>query len=248
MDYYSYPYNNYNNSTGIQFASVQKLNSISTPYINDTYSTMSYSDNNSGGRTVVIFKNDLDNPYFFDDVTRTLNSGYILGKSFVAGYQFGYPRLKKFNNGKDYVLLITCSLASRWNEGQQVYTGSTPTQTYCIDLGYIHNKGLHTPKQMFDAFSIPIFKMPNVCSGLGGAQADSSIPSPYYYDSNNKWFTETCFYKDKVLVFTTFSPPKFVPIEMFLPHKITGTTNSIQAYSAGKKLSSNRFDMILKQL
>ena len=46
MDYYSYPYNNYNNSTGIQFASVQKLNSISTPYINDTYSTMSYSDNN----------------------------------------------------------------------------------------------------------------------------------------------------------------------------------------------------------
>lgn len=209
---------------------------------------MSYSDNNSGGRTIVIFKNDLDNPYFFDDVTRTLNSGYILGKSFVAGYQFGYPRLKKFNNGKDYVLLITCSLASRWNEGEQVYTGSTPTQTYCIDLGYIHNKGLHTPKQMFDELPVPLFKMPNVCSGLGGSQADSSIPSPYYYDSNNKWFTETCFYKDKVLVFTTFSPPKFVPIEMFLAHKITGTTNSIQAYSTGKKLSSNRFDMILKQL
>ena len=45
MENYSYPYNNYINRAGIQFANVQKLNPIPNPYVNNFYSTISYSDN-----------------------------------------------------------------------------------------------------------------------------------------------------------------------------------------------------------
>ena len=45
MENFSYPYNNYINRAGIQFANVQKLKPISNPYINNFYSTISYSDN-----------------------------------------------------------------------------------------------------------------------------------------------------------------------------------------------------------
>lgn len=198
---------------------------------------------NPGGRTVAIFKNDLDHPYYFDDPTSPID--YTIRKSFVSAYQNGIPRLKKFNNGKDYVAMISGRL--RINSFTYDYSQASYNQTNFIDIGYIRNKGLHTAQQMSENLPNPIYKMPNLHKSIDGAQADSSVESPYYYDSQNKWFTASCFYKDKVLVFTTFGPPKLVPIEMFLPHKITGTTTTVQTYNVEKKASIQSFATLLKR-
>ena len=214
-------------------------------FVMHSFANLSYQYYNLGGRTIVIFKNDLDNPYFFDN-TKITTAAYHVSKSFVTGYQTGYPRLKKFNNGKDYILMITCKLYE--NDISKSATSSSYTQTYCFDLGYIRNKGLHTPEQMCNELPMPIYKMPNVNNYLEGAQASSSIDSPYYYDSKNKWFANAIPYKDKILVFTTFGPPMFVPVEMFLPHKITGTTTSVQTYNQAKKVSKQSFSTVLKAL
>lgn len=194
----------------------------------------SQSTTNGGSRTLVLNADDLTKPYYFDDCAFTKNAN----NSFISDNQFNLPCIKKFNSGKNYAVMINGKPLSHQ---YGVNTGGSyfPTQSYVFDIGYIMNKNYHTAEELMANIPIPAYRMPNACSDMGGCTAPSSWVSPYYYDDNNKWFTYSAFYKNKVVVFTTFGKPLLVPIEMFLPHKMVGTTYSVQAYNNPKGIAEN---------
>ena len=193
-----------------------------------------------GCRTFAIFADDPLHPVYFETPTTDNWS-----PSFSKGYQHGMPRVKKFDNGKHWLLM----LQGRLGVSDGGSDGTNHTATYVIDLGYIKNKGYRSPSQLADNIPVPAFRMPNASYGLGGAYISASSGyqyiSDYVYDNNNLWFAECCFYKDKVCVITTFGKPKLIPVEMFLPHRLTGTTRSHQAYNKRKQYSMTNHGMVL---
>ena len=193
-----------------------------------------------GCRTFAIFADDPLHPVYFETPTTDNWS-----PSFSKGYQHGMPRVKKFDNGKHWVLM----LQGRLGISDGGTDGVNHTATYVIDLGYIKNKGYRSPSQLAENIPVPAFRMPNASYGLGGAYISASSGyqyiSDYVYDNNNLWFAECCFYKDKVCVITTFGKPKLIPVEMFLPHRLTGTTRSHQAYNKRKQYSMTNHGMVL---
>jgi hypothetical protein len=194
----------------------------------------------AGCRTFAIFADDPLHPVYFETPTTDNWS-----PSFSKGYQHGMPRVKKFDNGKHWLLM----LQGRLGVSDGGTDGTNHTATYVIDLGYIKNKGYRSPSQLADNIPVPAFRMPNASYGLGGAYISASSGyqyiSDYVYDNNNLWFAECCFYKDKVCVITTFGKPKLIPVEMFLPHRLTGTTRSHQAYNKRKQYSMTNHGMVL---
>ena len=194
----------------------------------------------AGCRTFIIFADDPLNPIYFETPSESPFSN-----SFSKGYQHGIPRVKKLNGDKHYVMLFNGRLATT-SSGDD---GVNHSAAYIIDLGYIKNKGLKTINQLRSEMPVPAFRMPNASYGLGGAYINASSGyqyiSDYVYDSNNLWFAECCFYKDKVCVITTFGKPKLIPVEMFLPHKMTGTTRTHQAYNKRKRYSLTNHGMVL---
>ena len=194
----------------------------------------------AGCRTFAIFADDPLHPVYFE--TPTTDNWK---PSFSKGYQHGMPRVKKFDNGKRWVLM----LQGRFGTSTGNEDGVSHSGTWIFDLGYIKNKGYRTPSQLVDNIPVPAFRIPNASYGLGGAyiQASSGYQyiSDYVYNDNNLWFAECCFYKDKVCVITTFGKPKLIPVEMFLPHRLTGTTRSHQAYNRRKKYSMTNHGMVL---
>jgi hypothetical protein len=200
----------------------------------------SNKDGDTGCRTFIIFADEPLNPIYFETP-----SDNPWSNSFSKGYQHDMPRVKKLNGGKHYVMLFNGRLATTTSGDD----GVNHSAAYIIDLGYIKNKGLKTINQLRSEMPVPAFRMPNKCYGLGGATITSGSGmqyiSDYVYDANNLWFAETCFYKDKVFVVTTFGKPKFIPVEMFLPHKMTGTTRTHQAYNKRKRYSLTSHGMVL---
>lgn len=197
-------------------------------------------DGDTGCRTFIIFADEPLNPIYFETP-----SDNPWSNSFSKGYQHDMPRVKKIDGGKHYVMLFNGRLATTTSGDD----GVNHSAAYIIDLGYIKNKGLRTIDQLRSEMPVPAFRMPNKCYGVGGATITSSSGmqyiSDYVYDSNNLWFAETCFYKDKVFVVTTFGKPKLIPVEMFLPHKMTGTTRTHQAYNKRKRYSMTSHGMVL---
>ena len=192
-------------------------------------------DGNTGYRTLAVFKDKPTEPTYFDNA-----SPY-----FVQGYQHGYPRLKKFNNGTDYVVLLTCTMQagnpanSRSHEGQAF--------THIFDIGYIKNRGYTTPQQLYD--NIPNDSYHNATVPYSwGAQANSSWSSQYYVDSNNKWYGYVVFYKNSVITFNTFGPPIITSIDMHLPHQITGTTRTINCYNSPKKFNAYNRGVVIDEV
>ena len=197
-------------------------------------------DGDVGCRTFAIFADDLTHPVLFETA-----SSDPFSTSFTNGYNHDMPRVKKFDNGKHWVMLYNGRLKVNGTGSD----GVNHSAAYVIDLGYIKNKGLRSPTQLYDNLTVPAFRMPNKSYGLGGAYLGSGSGmqyiSDYVYDSNNLWFAETCFYKNKVCVITTFGKMYFIPVEMFLPHKMTGTTRSHQAYNKRKVYHRTSHGMVL---
>ena len=193
--------------------------------INTWCSRQSGDSTNHGSRALVLNINALGDPYYFDDPAYT----HTLYNSFIPEYEFGMPFIKKFNSGKNYVVMINGRPLSHSYGTNTV--SNFPTQSYVFDIGYIMNKDFHTAQELMDNIVIPAYRMPNACRNVGGCCAPNSWDSPYHYDDNNQWFAYSTFYKNKVLVFTTFGKPLLIPIELFLPHKMIGKTYSIQAWN-----------------
>lgn len=192
-------------------------------------------EGNTGYRTFAIFKERPQQPTYFD----------YAEPYFVYGYQHGYPRLKKFNNGADYVVMILCTMelgipsASRNQESQAF--------THIFDIGYIKNRGYTTPQQLYD--NIPNDSYHNATVPYyWGAQAQSGWESPYYVDSDNKWYGYSVFYKNSVITFNTFGPPIITSIDMHLPHQVTGTTKTINCYNSPKKFNAYRRGVVIDEV
>ena len=72
---------------------------------------------------------------------------------------------------------------------------------------------------------------------------------PPHYSSMSSLYSVMCFYKDSVAVAFSSNFKKnlmIIPIEMFLPHKVTGTTKTIQSYNNPKKINSKKFGIEIK--
>ena len=101
-----------------------------------------------------------------------------------------------------------------------------------IDIGKIRNKGYRSAIDLCKNCCSPILHMP---------------PSMYY--PFNQIYSVTCFYKDSVAVAFSSNFKKnlmIIPIEMFLPHKVTVTTKTIQSYNNPKKINSKKFGIEIK--
>jgi len=196
-------------------------------YDNDVLFLSSYGSDggNNGCRTILIFADDLDHPVYFD------NYG---GESFHTGYQRNYPRIKTLNNGTDRIMMFC---------GE--YGGGRTSATYFYNVDFIKDHGWHTPAQLNANLPKPIYKMPCAPPSIGG---------PWYqygdYSPGPAWFAEACFYGNKVMVFNSLTPskPTLIPIEMFLSHKIIGTTKTITAYNNPKKLGTHTHGMALSNI
>ena len=210
-------------------------------FVTSAFSRINRDQNGDvGARTIAIFADDLMHPVQFETP-----SSDPFSTSFTDGHNHDMPRVKKFDDGKHWVMLYNGRLKVNGTGSNGTITSSA----YIIDLGYIKNKGLRTPTQLYDNLTVPAFRMPNKSYGLGGAyiQSGSGMQyiSDYVYNSNNLWFAETCFYKNKVCVITTFGKMYFIPVEMFLPHKMTGTTRTHQAYNKRKRYAMTNHGMVL---
>ena len=200
-----------------------------------------YTDDNAqnnGCRTMAIFADDPTNPFYFESAgNNAYGSWYYMKNYSYVGAVSGLPRIGRFNDGKHLVVLFGGACSNYYNQ-YNTYVYRNQTQNMILDLGYIKNKGYHTPEQLCANIPSPIFRMPNKSNDLGGIHAPNNWSSPYRYDNNNTWFSEVTFYKGKVLVFTTYGEALLMPIDTFLPHQIIGTTRTVQAYNHPRYLNA----------
>jgi len=203
-------------------------------------------DNNysNGCRCMAIFADDLTNPIYFENNGNNAygSNYYMKSYSYVSPYG-GLPRIGKFNDGKHLVMLFQGACNNYYNQ-YNTYVNQQ-CQNFILDLGYIKNKGYHTPQELCENIPSPVFRMPNRPSGAHGIQASSSWASEYRYDSNNAWFSEVAFYKGKVLVINTFGKVLLMPIDTFLPHQIIGTTRTVQAYNHPKYINAQKAGFVI---
>ena len=67
-----------------------------------------------------------------------------------------------------------------------------------------------------------------------GQRLDQEYVSPSEYDhfvSETAQYCGMAYYGDGVIIIQPSGEMKWVPIDMFLPHQIVGTTNTINAYN-----------------
>ena len=190
-----------------------------------------YHDSSRGGcRSFVILKEDQENPIYLHSKTGDNSYAYVLNAC-------GPPSIKKMNGGKDYVIMVPGWIVTR---GSNTHYDSWWSAYNILNLGYIINKGWRSPNQLNDGLPSMTSHMPCLNNARGGPGYSGTTNFPYpRYDSTDVWFGEACFYKNDVIVFTSFSKPLRIPIEMFLFHQITGTTKTIQAFNNPKKIAAN---------
>lgn len=204
---------------------------------------VSYDDSAdvNGARFIMLFKNDLSNPCYFDKYkdwpTYNRHTDAFMWRT------HGKPELKKFNGGKDYVLLVK----SRLPESSDSHNTYTPVAWNVFDVGRIRNKGWRTPAELRNNMPIPAYRMPNAPTASGGANtSDPNVAFPYTRVSSSIcWYALTTFYKNKVYVATTFDKPKLYDIASFLPHQLTGTTKTIQSYNNPKRIGAHSHGLVV---
>ena len=194
-----------------------------------------------GARFILIFKNDLSNPCYFDKNGSFPNN--TKHRDAFLWYTLAQPELRKLNGGKDYVLLIKSRLPQTTN----AHDNTAPTSWNIIDVGRIRNKGYRTPSQLRENIAVPLYRMPNAPTSSGGANtSDPNVAFPYTRVSSSVcWYSYATIYKDKVYVATTFDKPKLYDIASFLPHQLTGTTKTIQAWNNPKRIGAHTHGLVV---
>lgn len=174
---------------------------------------------------VLIFKNNTDDIVFLGNPNQESQSG----TSCTPPYPYSAFFIKKLNGGKNYVCIAP--------GGYNTYASNTGYAIECnmiIDIGKIRNRGYRNQKDIRDNCCSPIAHMP---------------PSQSHYNGMSSLYSVMCFYKDSVAVAFSSNFKKnlmIIPIEMFLPHKVTGTTKTIQSYNNPKKINSKKFGIEIK--
>ena len=221
----SYPsYNIYNNHISLEDDAL-------------IFHCIQHEQSHTGSRTFVILKSDQENPIYFYAKNGDATNSYVICSA-------APPSIKKMNGGKDYVIMVPGWMASRSNGGTNYSHWWTAYNV--MNLGYIINKGWRSPTQMNGNLPIMVPHMPCFNNDRGGPGWSGATNFPYpRYDTNTVWFGEACFYKNDVIVFTSFSKPLRIPIEMFLFHQITGTTKTIQAFNNPKKIAANSHGLMI---
>ena len=212
---------------------------------------------NLGARSIVIASDELDRPYFFDANVATgahetgEHRDHNRANSYITGSHHGLPCIKKFNNGKDFMILMDGNVGFNLSTSDQNWAQQNAA-SYVFNFGYIKNKQLHTPEQLYSNYAAPMWKAPNIVASCGGAylynNTDYLSYFKYQFGSGIIYFAETCIYKNKVLVFPTFDQPLLVPLDTFLHYKITGTTNTIQAHNHPRKFNQHTHGAIVDMI
>lgn len=197
-------------------------------YDDETFFYCSNNGDNSwdGRNAFAIFDTNLASPYFF-----SINSE----NRFIHNYAAGRPRIKKMNGGKDYVVIVYAHTATvDYNEDN--YSNYSYTFPLVYNLGYIKNKGYNTPQLLCRNIPIPAFRIPPLGYYMGGQDTTSHAGGGGAY-----YFGEYTFYKNYLAIITNSADIKckLTPIELVLPHRMTGTTKSIQSYMHPKKIGAH---------
>jgi hypothetical protein len=169
--------------------------------------------------------------------------------SFVSTGQYGIPDIKKFNNGQDYMALIRGVILPYDNTSNNSTTMAG--STYILNFGYIKNRRLTTPALLNEKYVAPFFKVPNAYRDMkGNSTVDSTNTKAYdiFVGNYQTWYSECCFYKNKVFVVTTFGKVLLLPIDTFLHYKITGTTRTIQAHNHPRKYNKHSHGIIVDMI
>ena len=204
----------------------KNLNAFDCDYDDETivaksFHTESYSTE-STCCAILLFRNNADNIVY-------LSKPEIGERTYSCVMSAnGRPYIKKLNGGKDYV----CIFPGQFPEVSDLSGTTGRYINMIIDIGKIRNKGYRSAIDLCKNCCSPILHMP---------------PSMYY--PFNQIYSVTCFYKDSVAVAFSSNFKKnlmIIPIEMFLPHKVTGTTKTIQSYNNPKKINSKKFGIEIK--
>lgn len=234
--YYNDTYRYRNSSRRISFTDDSML--ISSPTLGDT------SLYNYGTCLAVFFKDNLDSPTFLSDQQYKDKKWNNFSDWFIRIAM--NPYIKKFNNGKDYVVAVN-GFAKESKDPSDFPDSTTLSHTYFIDIGYIKNHPTSSISEMIKQNYCPAYNMPASQYDIGGYYTRSEYSSRLFPNQSNDtpWFAATCFYKNKVLVFFNYQAPMLVPIELFLPHKITGTSKTVQCYNNPKLIKGKNYGLVI---
>lgn len=206
--------------------SYYNINAFDCDYDDESIVAKSFSkngyDNDSFCFAILIFKNNTDDiVYLSKPATGSRQYSCITSTE-------GRPYIRKLNGGKDYV----CIFPGEFNIKKNLNDANGMHVNMVIDIGKIRNKGYRTQADIRNNCCSPTLHMP---------------PSMYY--SINSIYSVACLYKDTVAVAFSSGLNKnmmLIPIEMFLPHKVTGTTKTIQSYNNPKKINAKQFGIEVK--
>ena len=206
--------------------SYYNINAFDCDYDDESIVAKSFSkngyDNDSFCFAILIFKNNTDDiVYLSKPATGSRQYSCITSTE-------GRPYIRKLNGGKDYV----CIFPGEFNIKKDLNDANGMHVNMVIDIGKIRNKGYRTQASIRNNCCSPTFHMP---------------PSMNY--SINSIYSVACLYKDTVAVAFSSGLNKnmmLIPIEMFLPHKVTGTTKTIQSYNNPKKINAKQFGIEVK--
>lgn len=201
------------------------LNAFDCDYDDETIVAKSYDMNGSYDDSfcaaVMLFKNNTDDIIYLSKPTYDSREYSCI----IASH--GRPYIRKLNGGKDYV----CIFSGEFNIKKDLNAYGGMDANMVIDIGKIRNKGYRTQTDIRNNCCSPTLHMP---------------PSMSY--TLNGIYSVACLYKDTVAV--AFSPGfknmMLIPIEMFLSHKVTGTTKTIQSYNNPKKINAKQFGVEVK--
>ena len=209
---------------GTDYYSYEYVNTFYCDYDDEAIIVKTNSDDNCC-RSVLIFKNNTDEIIYLGDQSPS-NSQYYYSCIYIP---YGAFIIKKLNVGKNYV----CIAPGNYNITADVNVAAHSACNMIIDIGKIRNRSYRNQKDIRNNCCSPILHM----------------PPPLYDGLLDNFYSVMCFYKDMVAIAFSSGFNKnitLIPIEMFLPHKVTGTTKTIQSYNNPKKINAKQFGVEVK--
>lgn len=178
--------------------------------------------------SMAIFADDLDHPCFFN----------VSSENQLFNWAHQPPRIKKMNGGKDYVVLLSGTV-TRAAYNLSSYGGRSYVMPWVINIGYIKNKGYRNPSQIVPNTPMHYYRTPTYCYTQSGSVDSTS--NKWYVKEGQRWWGQFTLYKNYFVSITNLDQYNCMlsPIELLLPHQLTGTSKTINSYNNPKKFSSH---------
>lgn len=178
--------------------------------------------------SMAIFADDLDHPCFFN----------VSSDNQLFSWAHQPPRIKKMNGGKDYVVLLSGQV-TRDAYNTATYGDRSYTMPWVINIGYIKNKGYRNPSQIVPNTPMHYYRTPTYCYTQSGSV--DTTTNRWYVKEGQRWWGQFTLYKNYFVSITNLDQYNCMlsPIELLLPHQLTGTSKTINSYNNPKKFSSH---------